>query len=338
MSIRLRLSSQATCGIVGALLGTWISVTGCGSNETANPFTTEVGPYGGAGTGVTAGGAGSTTSAGGSSSTVACTPEAMGTLLHPVGNYDNLSCNKADCHTGYVGGWVYASAKGYPWVAGATVTITNQDGTTLTARSSETGFFDFGPSPKISSPYKVCVSKCPNTDCNLTAHTSTDCLSSGCHALPTLRIYVTSPGLTGTGGTTSGQNCVSPTAGGPYVHLESGFSVTNNQPCRNCHAEPTYVGGYLYDGPTSSKIVAEATLELTGSNGSVVKTVTGPDGMFFFGTNAIKTTVQTIPVPYTACVSKCPTARVCSIKNEHTTDADCGTCHDGNTTDKVYLR
>ncbi len=333
MSIRLPISSQTTCGIVGVLIGTWLSATGCGSNEPANPFT----ETGGA-TGTTVGGAGTSTGAGGTSSTVACTPESLGTTTHPVGNYDNLSCNKADCHVGEVGGWVYASAKGYPWVRGATITITNTDGTVLTARSGEDGFFDFGAEPKISSPYKVCVSKCPNTDCNLTPHTSTDCLSSGCHALPTLRIYVTSPNLTGTGGTTSGQNCKPPTGGGPYVHLESGFSVANNQPCRNCHADPTFVGGYLYDGPTSTKTVAEATIVLKPASGAAVTTVTGPGGMFFFGTNAIKTTVQTIPTPYTACVSKCPTAELCSITNGHTTDADCGTCHDGSTEKSVYLR
>jgi hypothetical protein len=60
--------------------------------------------------------------------------------------------------------------------------------------------------------------------------------------------------------------------------------------------------------------------------------------MFFFGTNATKTVPQSIPTPYTACVSKCPTAAVCSKTNEHTTSADCGTCHDGSTTDKIYLK
>jgi hypothetical protein len=111
-----------------------------------------------------------------------------------------------------------------------------------------------------------------------------------------------------------------------------------NQPCANCHAEPTYVGGYLYDSPRGSGTIAEATLELTGSDGTVVKTVSGPEGMFFFGTNGINTTVQAIPVPYTACVSKCPTSRLCSVTNGHTTNADCGTCHDASIDDNVYLR
>jgi hypothetical protein len=326
MTISLHLSSQTTRAIAGVLLGTWLSATGCGSNETANPFTN-------AGAGANAGGAAG-------SSAVACTPEAKGATPHTAGNYDNLSCNKANCHTGKIGGWVYASAKGYPWIGGATITITNPDGTTLKATSADDGFFDFGDTPKVSSAYKVCVSKCPRTDCNLTPHTNTDCLSSGCHALPTQRIYVTTPNIGGTGGTggSSGQNCKQPVSGGPYVHLENVYSVTNLQPCTNCHAEPDYIGGFLYDGPTSAKTVAEATIVLTPASGSPVTTVTGPDGMFFFGTNGITTTVQTIPTPYTACVSKCPTAAVCSITNGHTTNADCGTCHNNSTTDKVYLR
>jgi hypothetical protein len=225
-------------------------------------------------------------------------------------------------------------------VAGATVTITNTDGTELVAVSGEDGFFDFGPNPRISSPYEVCVSKCPHTDCNLTPHTSTDCLSAACHATPGLRIYVTTPGVEGTGGaaTVPGDNCEQPAPGGPYVHPESVYSA-RNAPCASCHLTetPQYKGGFLYEGPDSRTTVAEATVTLIPAQGPALTAVTGPDGMFFFGTVGINTTAQEIPAPYTACVSKCPTSEICSLPNEHTTDADCGTCHDSYTEDPVYL-
>lgn len=336
MMIRMHLSSQSLRGVLGVVVGTFLQVIGCSSENTSG------GAAGASGTGNVLGGAGTGASTGGAGTTVACIPEAKSTITHSVGNYDNLSCNKSDCHADKIGGWVYASAKGYPWIGGATITITNPDGSTLKTVSGDDGFFDFGASPKVGSPYKVCVSKCPSTDCNLTTHTSTDCLSSGCHAQPQVRIYVTSPNLTGTGGASSGQNCKAPTSGGPYVHVESIYSATSNQPCSGCHfaPKPEYKGGYLYDGPTSSKTVAEATIVLTPTNGSPITTVTGPDGMFFFGTNGINTTTQSIPSSYTACVSKCPTVAVCSKTNPnaHITNADCGTCHDGSTTDRVYLK
>jgi hypothetical protein len=268
---------------------------------------------------------------------VDCKPESLGTVTHP-GNYDNMSCNKANCHVGKVGGWLYASAKGYPWVSGATVTIKNTDGSVLTTTTGEDGFFDFGLTPVITAQYTVCASKCPSTDCNLTPHTSTDCLSAGCHAKPDLRIYVTSPNLGGTGGAPpTGTNCASPARGGPYVHSEPIYNPKSNQPCIACHELP-YIGGYLYDGPTSAKTVAEATIEVIPESGSPLTAISGPDGMFFFGTNAAVTVPQALTAPYTACVSKCPTEKVCSIPNGHTTTADCGSCHDGSTADKVYLQ
>jgi hypothetical protein len=334
MTIHFRVSANVLRGVFGAALGIAISAMGCNSNNQAGNGGVNAGTGGNTNAGGGSPGAGG---AGGSS--VACTPEKMGTVTHSVGNYDNLSCNKADCHASEVGGWVYASKNGYPWVSGATITITNTDGTILTANSAEDGFFDFGISPKITSTYKVCVSKCPSTDCNLTPHTSVDCSSSGCHALPNVRIYVTTANGGGTGGSggTTGQNCTPAASGGPYVHLEKLYSATSNQACASCHANPTYVGGYLYDGPTSTKTVAGATLTIKPASGTSLTAVTGPDGMFFFGTNGINTTAQTIPVPYTACVSKCPTATLCSETNKHTTNADCGTCHDTYTEKSVYL-
>lgn len=331
MTTNLHLSGQIVRGLVGATIGVWLSAIGCNSNDESGG---SAGTGGSTSTGASIGGSTAATTA------IACTQAVPGAKTHPVGNYDNLSCNKANCHVGEIGGWVYVSKNGYPWVSGATITITNTDDTVLTTTSADDGFFRFETGAKVTPEYKVCVSKCPSTDCNLTPHTSTDCLSAGCHALPTLRVYVTTPNLGGTGGTggaASGTNCTPPVSGGPYTHLESGFSVTNNQPCVNCHELP-YIGGYLYDGPTSSKTVAEATLVVTPASGTPLTAVTGPDGMFFFGTDATVTVPQAITAPYTACVSKCPTATVCSITNGHTTTADCGTCHDGTTTGKVYLQ
>ena len=331
MTICVHITNQTMRGLVTVIAAILLQAAGCSSTNSPG-----AGSNGGSGAG---GGGGSGTGG----ATVACTPEVTGATPHTSGNFDNLSCNKADCHAGAprIGGWVYASAKGYPWIEGATITIKNTDGTTLTATSADDGFFDFGDAPKVTSQYKACVSKCPSTDCNSTAHTSTDCLSSGCHALPTQRIFVTTPNVAGTGGSSSGTNCKAPAPGGPYVHLESVFSATNNQPCSGCHypeKPPVYVGGFLYDDPAGAKTVAEATIVLTPATGSPVTTVTGPDGMFFFGTNGITVTTQTIPTPYTACVSKCPTAAVCSLTNQHLTGDDCGTCHDGSTTTKVYLK
>ena len=223
-------------------------------------------------------------------------------------------------------------------MGGVTITITNTDGSSLSIVSGEDGFFSFGQSANISSPYGVCASKCPSTDCNVTPHTSVDCLAPGCHTSPIQRIYVTTPDLGGTGGTGGRER---PGLRGrrqlaPYVHLEGVYSATNNQPCTACHADPDFIGGFLYDGPTSIRTVAEATITVTPPNGPALTTVTGPDGMYFFGKNAITAIAQALPTPFTPCVSKCPIGTICS-PTQHTTNADCGTCHGWNR-DKVYLR
>lgn len=360
MTLRFHVSGQFARFLLGAAGGVWLCAFGCNGENPANPspFTSTGGSTGNAtdaggadsdGTGGKSSGTTKDTARGGAaaggvtgkgSSSVACIPAAKSEITHSVGNYDNLSCNLSDCHQDRVGGWVYASTHGYPWIAGATVTITNKDGSKLTAVSGDDGFFDFGDTPKISSPYTVCVSKCPSTDCNVTTHLSTDCLSSGCHAKPDIRIYVTTPNA-GTGGTTSttstsGQDCTPPASGGPYVHLPAIYSESA---CVSCHSDPkpTYKGGYLFDGPNSTKPVAEATITLTPADGSPVTVVTGHDGMFFFGTPGTKTTTIDIPTPYTACVSKCPIGTICSKELEHTTDDDCAKCHDTFTEGRVYL-
>jgi hypothetical protein len=318
------------CAIVSFLPAIVGLYANCGSDDRASA--------GGVGGARTNGGA-SPTSTGGSGTGGApippCTPEAEGPRTHTAGNYDNQSCRKAGCHKLEVGGWVYASRRGYPWVGGATITITNPDGSSLTIVSGEDGFFSFGQSANISSPYQVCASKCPSTDCNATLHTSVDCQAPGCHTSPIQRIYTTTTDLGGTGGA-GGQNCKPPAPGGPYVHLETVYSAANNLPCVGCHADPDFIGGFLYDGPTGIQTVAEATITLTPGNGSALTAVTGPDGMYFFGRNGITAVPESLPTPYTPCVSKCPTGTICS-PTQHTTNADCGTCH-GWTRDKLYLR
>ncbi|HEY5958078.1 MAG TPA: hypothetical protein VIV60_16055, partial [Polyangiaceae bacterium] len=262
---------------------------------------------------------------------------------HEAGNYDNRSCNSTGCHTDMIGGgWVYASAKGLPWVGSATITITNSDGSIVTSTSGEDGFFQI--TSKVIPPYKVCVSKCPGVDCNLTPHPNADCQTSNCHGSPTQRVYVSgnAGGASSSGGASSmgggTQNCTPPASGGPYTHSEFVFG---NQPCSGsgCHRapKPVFKGGFLYEGPDSTKTVADATVTLTQSNGTVTTAVTGPDGMFFFGTVGPTSVGKDYGAPYTACVSKCP-LKVCSANNEHTNSDDCVTCHDGSTTGKIYLK
>lgn len=285
------------------------------------------------------GGASSSKSSG--ASTQPCTPPATGARIHDAGNYDNRSCNAPECHHGdqIGGGWVYASPKGPPWVGGATITIKNNDGTTVTAISADDGFFTL--SSKVTSPYEVCVSKCPGTDCNTTPHLDADCQTSNCHGNSSQRIYVSqnAGGAPSTGGASSvgGGSCVPAAPGGPYTHVERVFG---NQPCSEvgCHSDPkpVFKGGYVYDGVTSSKTVAEATVTLTPKSGKAVTAVTGPDGMFFFGTIGSTSTAIEFAAPYTACVSKCPLT-VCSAKNSHTTTEDCQTSNCHNSELKIYL-
>jgi hypothetical protein len=354
MALRPSLRTPTLLSLVGAVLGFCWAMQGCGTDSTGTKDAS------GGSTGAGGAGTGGVTSTGGATGTggaatggalMDCTPEATGDRTHSTGNYDNLSCGKPGCHTSWWGGWVYASAKGYPWVAGATVTIINQDGTKISAVSGSDGFFYLGDNPAISSPYQVCASKCPNVDCNLTTHTSVDCLSANCHALKTQRIYVTTPSAgTGGSGPVAGDNCAQPAAGGPYVHVESIYNRESiSQSCYDCHtlqtpsASPNYKGGYLYDGPDSTTTVEGATITLTPTTGSPVTAVTGPEGMFFFGTNATKTTAVEVPAGYTPCVSKCPTSAVCGTAASHPNSDDCANCHGvttgaPGTTGKVYLK
>jgi hypothetical protein len=364
MALRRSLQSPTVLGLLASMLGLCWATWGCGNNSSdgaggnggVSPAT---GGASSTGAAMGSGGAGAGTTGGASTGGAAsggalmdCTPEAIGEQTHSVGNYDNLSCNKANCHAGWVGGWVYASAKGYPWVAGATVTIINQDGTKISAVSGPDGFFYLGDNPQISSPYTTCASKCPSVDCNLTTHTSVDCLSANCHALKSQRIYVTTPNAgTGGSGPVPGENCAQPAAGGPYTHVESIYNRESiGQSCYDCHtlqtpnASPNYKGGYLYDGPASTTTVEGATITLTPTDGSPALTaITGPDGMFFFGRDGTTTTADELPAGYVPCVSKCPTSAICSTAADHPTNQDCGDCHGvttgaPGTTGKVYLQ
>jgi hypothetical protein len=319
--------------VVGSLLGALVVLAeSCGSDVPTMPL--------GAGGQRAHGGTGPTLTGGTSTGTGGfpippCSPSAQGQRTHTAGNYDNLSCRKPGCHLLEVGGWVYSRREGYPWEGGVTITIFNTDGTSDTRVSGEDGFFSFGQEEHITSPYGVCASKCPSTDCNVTLHTSVDCLAPGCHTSPIQRMYVTTPGAGGSGGTAGGPDCTPPASGGPYVHLETIYSAYNNLPCTGCHADPDYIGGFLYDGPTSMQTVAGATVTLTSANGTLTA-VTGPGGMYFFGKYSVNTTPDALSPPFKPCVSKCPIGTICS-PTDHTTTADCGTCH-GMTRDKQYLR
>lgn len=273
---------------------------------------------------------------------VPCTPTFPGARPHEAGNYDNRSCNSAGCHITMIGGgWVYTNPNGVPWLDGATVTISNADGSTVTARSAADGFFQI-TSPVVP-PYKVCVSECPSTNCSLLPHPNSDCQTSRCHGERGQRIYVSldrgdAPDPGGPTPVDSGtQNCSAPAKGGPYTHSEW---VYGTMPCsgRGCHrAEPVFNGGFLYDGPLSTTTVPEATITLIPSSGAPIETVTGVDGMFFFGTVSANSVPTPLTAPYTACVSKCPLT-ICSVTNGHKTTGDCQTsnCHSSDL--KVYLR
>ena len=288
--------------------------------------------------------------------TLPCTAPVPGALTHDSGDYDNMSCNSPTCHGGsnnnvIGGGWVYASPNGPPWVSGATITISNIDGTMVKAYSGADGFFQVIGS--VVPPYKVCVSECPGTNCSLLPHPNADCQTSNCHGISTRRVYVSqntgSASGTRGGSSVSGDagSCAPPAYGGPYTHSEYSFG---QQSCSTggCHSPPKTVfeGGFLYDGPASSNTlvgpmssntVAEATITLVPASGKPITVITGPDGMFFFGTVGTVSVPQALTAPYTACVSKCPLS-VCSITNGHTTTGDCQTsqCHISPL--NVYLR
>jgi hypothetical protein len=285
--------------------------------------------------------------------TLPCTAPVADARPHAAGNYDNRSCNVLGCHEDMLGGgWVYATPNGPPWVAGATITISNIDGTTVKAYSGEDGFFQI--KSKVTPPFKVCVSKCPDTNCSLLPHPNGLCQTSNCHGTSNQRIYVShntggAPAVGGNWMSGDAGSCAPPTYGGPYTHSEYSFG---QQPCStggcHCAPKPVFNGGFLYDGPASSNTlhgfigsntVAEATITLVPASGKPITVVTGPDGIFFFGTVSSKSVPTTLTAPYTACVSKCPLS-ICSTTNGHKTTGDCQTsdCHGPDLNMKVYLR
>jgi hypothetical protein len=251
-----------------------------------------------------------------------CAEPVPGARTHP-GNFDTQSCNSPDCHTDSVGGWLYNNAAGDMWIGEATVTITSSDGTVVTAVTASDGFFNIeGP---ITPPYMCCVSLCPNTDCTITAHTSTDCQDPACHGGTSPRIYLTQEpddpqGTGGTGG--GGEDCIPAASGGPRQHMAAEYDTFG---CQICH-DQDYTGGFLYDALGSNTPVAGATFTLTAEDGTVLTAVTGPGGMFYFP--------GLVPAPYTICVSKCPDT-VCAGPEDHPDNSDCRTCHDE--TQKLHL-
>ena len=283
------------------------------------------------------GGTGSTSPATGGVGATAGVCSAPGTLTerHP-GNLDYESCTKchADTDTWGWGGWVYNNAAGDDWVAGATVTITNDDGSKVTALTEEFGFFTLRKQGPIGSKYAACVSKCPYTLCSTTPHTSPDCQTSNCHGAKNLLIYLPqgSPaqGTGGSGGTT---NCKAPAPGGPRVHAAKDYD-SSDRDCQICH-DSTYTGGYVYDGVTSNNVVSMATVTIKPATGAQITAVSGPGGMIFLG-QYDSSGVTTVPLtaPYTACVSKCPNT-ACSDAGTHTNTDDCSTCHNDQL--RIYL-
>lgn len=248
---------------------------------------------------------------------IPCTEPVTGANTH-LGAYDYETCSV--CHTDLWGGWLYDSPVGDSWIGGATITLTHDDGSTVTAASADDGFFSFEGT--IGSSYTPCVSKCPDTVCAPEKHTSPDCQASGCHGrkdhlihLP--QIPVAAP--------PTGVDCEPPASGGARVHAAWDFD-SDYQSCRICHDE-TYTGGYVYDGLTSATVVAQATVTITPANGTPIKAVTGPGGMFFLGEVGPPPSKRLpLTAPYTACVSKCPDT-VCSLPGTHPTADNCGDCH-----------
>jgi hypothetical protein len=279
-----------------------------------------------------AGGTGSTSPATGGVGATAGVCSAPGTRTERhVGNLDYESCTKCHADTDVYGwgGWVYNNAVGDDWVAGATVTIINDDGTKLTAITEEFGFFTFqktNDAGTIGSKYTACVSKCPYTLCSTTAHTSPDCQTSNCHGAKNLLIYLPQDSPTqGTGGTGGTTNCLPPASGGPRVHAAKDYD-SSDKDCRWCHPM-TYTGGYVYDGVTSNNVVSKATVTIKPATGNQITAVSGPGGMIFLGQyDASGTKTVPLTAPYTACVSKCPDT-ACSDAGTHTNTDDCSTCH-----------
>jgi hypothetical protein len=252
-------------------------------------------------------------------------------MLHP-GNYDYEGCEK--CHAGtnpYWGGWLYDNALGDAWIGGATVTLSNSDGTAVTAPTADDGFFYF--SGGIGAAFLPCVSKCPDTVCAQATHTSSSCQDAACHGGKGRSIYLSQSQVApGTGGAGGGTGCAPPLSGGARVHAARDYDHSY-QSCRICHDE-RYTGGYVYDGVTSSTPVAMVSVTITPVDGAPITVATGPGGMFFLGEVGSPSTPLELRAPYTACVSKCPTT-LCSAASTHTTTANCGDCH--NETLRIYL-
>jgi hypothetical protein len=245
--------------------------------------------------------------------------------VHP-GNFDYESCDV--CHTDLVGGWLYTDTTGENWVAEATVTINNFDGTTLSGVTASDGFFSLIGKAEMDRnktvSYSVCVSKCPNTICTKNTHTSNDCQNTACHGGNSPRIYLPQNNSGANAGSGGAGGCADLPSGGPKAHI--GNTSYDGQACWVCHGKGIYTGGFLYDGVTSNTTVARATITLTPANGSPLTAVTGPGGMFYFP--------GTISAPYTTCVSKCD-QKVCSADGTHPTADDCRTCHDE--TNRIHL-
>lgn len=238
-----------------------------------------------------------------------CVPAPTDARRHP-GVYDYKSCDS--CHSGMLGGWVYSNAAGDAWLAGATVTVRNSDGTTVVAPTAVDGFFHLEGT--ITSSFTPCVSRCSDEFCAANAHSSTDCQNAACHGAKDHLIYLAQPGSAGTGGSSGGSDCTAPASGGPRMH----YPDYDDQSCGQfCH-DPSYVGGYLYNGVSGTEPVSMATLTLTPTNGTPMVAVTGPGGMFQIQGQ--------LTAPYTACVSKCPD-KVCSAPTTHTTTDECYVCH-----------
>jgi hypothetical protein len=242
-----------------------------------------------------------------------------------LGNYDYTTCNKEVCHSDSVGGWVYNNPEAEEAVQGATVTITNSDNTTAEAVTHSDGFFvlvrdhslagnttlsveDPAFTNTIIPPFKPCISKCPGIECAKKPHTSTDCQSSSCHGKDDSHLYVPLE-------LSTALPCENLPKPGPRVHVALRDDA---QPCRNCH-DPSYIGGYVYDGLTSNTAVDRAEVTLFSSTGYTISAVSGPGGMFQFENG--------IFAPYIACVRKCGDP-VCSLPESHPTADDCRVCHD----------
>jgi hypothetical protein len=312
--------------LLGWNLGSVLVAACCAASAThacaSNPEGSDAQSTGGAGTGGTSsvdpatGGVGAV---GG-----ACSAPATRTELHP-GDYDYESCSK--CHTDWWGGWLYNNPAGDAWVAGATVSVTSNDGSQITAITEAEGFFFLEGT--FGSTFTPCVSKCPNVLCATEVHSSSDCQTPACHGGKGRLIYLPQESPAQNPGGTA---CAPPASGGPRVHSARLYDTSEND-CRICH-DATYTGGYVYDGPTSNTAVPMATVTITPAGGSPITAVTGPGGMFCLGDMGPPSVRIPLTAPYTACVSRCPTT-LCSATHATTEDCSIAGCHDARL--RIYV-